>query len=155
MKYIRHDRSSSEANLQVIFVAGQVSTDFNLFLYAFMFSYLSDSNERKLFYQLWYEATHPIQKGDELVLGPKVPLQIRDMYNNNLFGRGDDDRSDRESGKFRHCQNIILCIYFKGKCRSPLNSCLARVLLVIPGLRHLHTALFLPSRHHLLSTGGH
>lgn len=58
---------------------------------------------------------HPIQKGDELVLGPKVPLQIRDMYNNNLFGRADDDRSDRESGKWRHCQYIIIVCILKGR----------------------------------------
>lgn len=55
--------------------------------------------------QLWYEVMRDIRKGEELVLGPKVPLQIRDMCNNtNIFGLGlngfmRDDRSDRESGK--------------------------------------------------------
>lgn len=53
-----------------------------------------------------------IRKGEELVLGPKVPLQIRDMCNNtNMFGLGlngfmRDDRSDRESGKY----SLILII---------------------------------------------
>lgn len=111
MKYIRHVSSNSEANLQVFFVAGQVSTDSPISsLYRFQNNNSSLTNHSLLLFhlylpQLWYEATRDIRKGEELVLGPKVPLQIRDMCNNNLFGLGafsqqrDDDRSDRESGK--------------------------------------------------------
>ncbi|GAB0096363.1 transcription factor hamlet [Sergentomyia squamirostris] len=66
LKYIRHSNSSSDANCHQYLVSGQ----------------------------LWYEVIRDITPGSELLLGPKVPLHIRDMCSNGPR----DDRSDRESG---------------------------------------------------------
>ncbi|XP_055712319.1 transcription factor hamlet-like isoform X2 [Phlebotomus papatasi] len=66
LKYIRHSSSNSEINCHQYLVADQ----------------------------LWYEVIRDIAPGTELLLGPKVPLHIRNMCSNGPR----DDRSDRESG---------------------------------------------------------
>lgn len=43
---------------------------------------------------MWYEAIRDISVGNELLLPPKVPLHLRDVYS-----EGFEDRSDRETGK--------------------------------------------------------
>lgn len=41
-----------------------------------------------LFFQLWYEVICDIPQGSELLLGPKVPLLITDMVQDDRSGSG-------------------------------------------------------------------
>lgn len=55
--------------------------------------------------KIWYEATQDIPVGGELLSTAKVPLQLRDILNGEISGN-QDDRSDRETGKFKKGKGI-------------------------------------------------
>lgn len=45
--------------------------------------------------QMWYETNRDIASGEELILGPREPLQLQDVLGDSVTS---DDRSDRETG---------------------------------------------------------
>lgn len=45
--------------------------------------------------QMWYETNKDVNIGEELVLGPREPLQLQDILGDSAAS---DDRSDRETG---------------------------------------------------------
>lgn len=47
-------------------------------------------------FQIWYEVIKDIPAGGELLAVPKVPLQLRDIFNN---GSQQEHYSDRETGE--------------------------------------------------------
>jgi hypothetical protein len=49
--------------------------------------------------QLWYETCVDIPHGTELVLGPREPLNLQDMFGDSTSA---DEKSDRETGNSRH-----------------------------------------------------
>lgn len=50
-------------------------------------------------FQLWYETCVDIPHGTELVLGPREPLNLQDMFGDSTSA---DEKSDRETGNSRH-----------------------------------------------------
>lgn len=50
-----------------------------------------------LFFQLWYEAFADVPAGTELILEPREPLNLQDMFGDSTSA---DERSDRETGQY-------------------------------------------------------
>lgn len=44
---------------------------------------------------MWYETCKDVNIGEELLLGPREPLQLQDILGDSTTS---DDRSDRETG---------------------------------------------------------
>lgn len=56
---------------------------------------------------MWYETCRDVNSGEELLLGPREPLQLQDILGDSTAS---DDRSDRETGKSL-TQNLLIKIY--------------------------------------------
>lgn len=88
----------------------------------------TDSNMRHFLQggQLLYETIMDVPAGSELVLEPREPLNLQDMFGDSNSA---DERSDRETGnRFCNCSNIsrhkgeVLILALSVSCRCKFDS---------------------------------
>lgn len=58
---------------------------------------------------MWYEVIRDIAAGGELLVAPKVPLQLRDVING--FGPQDQYNSDKDTGE-QKVNGLLGCVVF-------------------------------------------
>lgn len=58
---------------------------------------------------MWYEVIRDIAAGSELLVAPKVPLQLHDVI--NRFGSQDQYNSDRDTGEPETIFRVLLLTF--------------------------------------------
>lgn len=72
---------------------------------------------------MWYELIRDVPAGSELLVAPKVPLQLHDVI--NRFGSQNQYNSDRDTGEHK---KIIVSVFFACNRMYIIKATTARVV---------------------------